>query len=91
LDRKYPANAGAVEDFELLCISKHNFLNSITENNTFSIKIIQILAHRLHYKSIMAGEISTQDSKHPVLQLIDYSISSLDFKKDTNGSCIDLT
>jgi hypothetical protein len=81
LDRKYPVNDGAVENFELLCISKNNFLNSITENNTFSIKIIQILAQRLHYKSIMAGEIWTQDSKHPVLQLIDYSISSLNSKK----------
>jgi hypothetical protein len=25
LDRTYPANAEAVEDSELLCISKHNF------------------------------------------------------------------
>jgi CRP-like cAMP-binding protein len=91
LDRTYPANAEAVEDSELLCISKHNFLKLITENAAVSIKIIEILAQRLHYKSVMAAEISTHDSEHRLLQLFDYSISYLNFKKDINGYYIDLT
>jgi CRP-like cAMP-binding protein len=91
LDRTYPANAAAVEDSELLCISKNNFLKLITENAAVSIKIIEILAQRLHYKSVMAAEISTHDSEHRLLQLFDYSISYLNFKKDINGYYIDLT
>lgn len=91
LDRTYPANAEAVEDSELLCISKNNFLKLINENPAVSIKIIEILAQRLHYKSVMAAEISTHDSEHRLLQLFDYSISYLNFKKDINGYYIDLT
>jgi CRP-like cAMP-binding protein len=91
LDRTYPASAEAVEDSELLCISKHNFLKLITENAAVSIKIIEILAQRLHYKSVMAAEISTHDSEHRLLQLFDYSISYLNFKKNINGYYIDLT
>ncbi|SDZ86363.1 cAMP-binding domain of CRP or a regulatory subunit of cAMP-dependent protein kinases [Flavobacterium gillisiae] len=91
LDRTYPANAEAVEDSELLCISKNNFLKLITENPAISINIIEILAQRLHYKSVMAAEISTHDSEHRLLQLFDYSISYLNFKKDNNGYAIDLT
>jgi CRP-like cAMP-binding protein len=64
LDRTYPANAEAVEDSELLCISKNNFLKLINENPAVSIKIIEVLAQRLHYKSVMAAEISTHDSEH---------------------------
>jgi CRP-like cAMP-binding protein len=65
----YPANTEATEDSELLCISKHNFLKLITENATISIKIIQILSQCLHYKAVMAAEISTQDSEHRLLLL----------------------
>jgi CRP-like cAMP-binding protein len=65
------ANTEATEDSELLCISKHNFLKLITENATISIKIIQILSQCLHYKAVMAAEISTQDSEHRLLLLFD--------------------
>jgi CRP-like cAMP-binding protein len=64
----------------MLCISKHNFLKLITENATISIKIIQILSQCLHYKAVMAAEISTQDSEH---RLLNYLIIQLhiNFKK----------
>lgn len=91
LDRTYPANAEATEYSELLCISKNNFLKLITENHDVSIKIIENLAQRLHYKSVMAAEISTHDSEHRLLQLFDYSIAYFNFKKDKNGYYIDLT
>ncbi|WP_414000030.1 Crp/Fnr family transcriptional regulator [Flavobacterium sp. W1B] len=91
LDRTYPANAEAIEDVELLSISKDNFRKLIAENPAVSIKIIENLAQRLHYKSVMAAEISTQDSEHRLLQLFDYSITYFNFKKDKNGYHIDLT
>ena len=91
LDRTYPANAEAVEDSEILCISKIDFLKLMVENPSVSITIIEILAQRLHYKSVMAAEISTHDSEHRLLQLFDYSISYFNFQKDINGYAIDLT
>ncbi len=91
LNRAYPANAIAVEDTELLCISKDNFMNLLNENPTVSLKVIENLAQRLHYKSVMAAEISTHEPEHRVLRLIDYSISYFNFKEDKNGHRIDLT
>ena len=91
LDRTYPANAEATEDSELLCISKENFLKLMFENPSVSIKIIEILAQRLHYKSVMAAEISTHDAEHRLLQLFDYSSTYFNFKKTKNGFHIDLT
>lgn len=91
LDRTYPANAEVTEDAELLCISKTDFLKLIFENPSVSIKIIEILAQRLHYKSVMAAEISTQDAEHRLRQLFDYSITYFDFKKTKHGFYIDLT
>ncbi|WP_035669655.1 Crp/Fnr family transcriptional regulator [Flavobacterium sp. 83] len=91
LNRPYPANAIAVEDSEILSISKDNFMKLLNENPSVSIKIIENLAQRLHYKSVMAAEISTHEPEHRVLRLIDYSIAYLNFKEDKNGYRIDLT
>ena len=91
LERTYPANAEAVEDSELVCVSKANFLKLISENPAVSIIMIENLAQRLHYKSVMAAEISTQDSEHRLLQLFDYSIAYFNFKKEKEGIHIDLT
>ena len=91
LERTYPANAEAVEDSELICVSKANFLKLMAENPEVSIIMIQNLAQRLHYKSVMAAEISTQDSEHRLLQLFDYSIAYFNFKKEQDGYHIDLT
>jgi CRP-like cAMP-binding protein len=91
LNRAYPANAIAVEDTELLCISKDNFMKLLNENPTVSLKVIENLAQRLHYKSVMAAEISTHEPEHRVLRLMDYSITYFNFKEDKNGHRIDLT
>lgn len=91
LNRPYPANAIAVEDSEILSISKDGFMKLLNENPSISIKIIENLAQRLHYKSVMAAEISTHEPEHRVLRFIDYSIAYLNFKEDKNGYRIDLT
>ena len=91
LERTYPANAEAVEEAELICVSKANFLQLMAENPEVSIIMIENLAQRLHYKSVMAAEISSQDSEHRLLQLFDYSITYFNFKKENNGFHIDLT
>lgn len=91
LNQKYPASAVAVEDAEILCISKENFMKLLNENPAISLQIIENLAQRLYYKSVMAAEISTQEPEHRVLRLIDYAISNFNFKKDANGYLINFT
>ena len=91
LNQNYPANAIAVEDSEVLLLSKNNFIKLLEENPFVSIKIIQNLAQRLYYKSVMAAEMSTQEPEHRVLKLMDHGIAYFNFKKDENGYLINFT
>lgn len=91
LNQKYPANAIAVEDTEIFVLPKANFMKLLEENPKISIKIIENLAQRLYYKSVMAAEISTQEPEHRVLKLIDHGIVYFNFKKDKNGYLINFT
>jgi CRP-like cAMP-binding protein len=91
LNQNYPANAIAVEDSEILVLSKNNFMKLLEENPAISLKIIENLAQRLYYKSVMAAEMSTQEPEHRVLKLIDHGIAFFNFKKDANGYLINFT
>jgi CRP-like cAMP-binding protein len=91
LNQKYPANAIAVEDSQLLLLSKINFMKLLEENPVISLKIIENLAQRLYYKSVMAAEMSTQEPEHRVLKLMDHGIAYFNFKKDANGYLINFT
>jgi len=91
LNQKYPASAVAVEDAEILSLPKSNFMKLLEENPVISLKIIENLAQRLYYKSVMAAEMSTQEPEHRVLKLIDHGITYFNFKKDQNGYLINFT
>lgn len=91
LNQNYPANAIAVDDSEILLLPKNNFLKLLEENPAISLKIIENLAQRLYYKSVMAAEMSTQEPEHRVLKLIDHGIAYFNFKKDANGYLINFT
>jgi CRP-like cAMP-binding protein len=91
LNQNYPANAIAVDDSEIFLLPKNNFLKLLEENAVISLKIIENLAQRLYYKSVMAAEMSTQEPEHRVLKLIDHGIAYFNFKKDTNGFLINFT
>lgn len=91
LNQKYPANAIAVENAEIFILPKENFLKLLEENPNVSIKIIENLAQRLYYKSVIAAEISTHEPEHRVLKLIDHGIAYFNFQKDSNGYLINFT
>ena len=91
MNQKYPANAIAVDDSEILLLPKSNFMKLLEENPAISIKIIENLAQRLYYKSVMAAEMSTQEPEHRVLKLIDHGIAYFNFKKNENGYLINFT
>ncbi|WP_374174859.1 Crp/Fnr family transcriptional regulator [Flavobacterium tructae] len=91
LNQKYPANAIAVEDSEILLLDRNSFMKLLVENPDISLKIIENLAQRLYYKSVMAAEMSTQEPEHRILKLIDHGIAYFNFKKDANGYLINFT
>ncbi|KFF06898.1 Crp/Fnr family transcriptional regulator [Flavobacterium reichenbachii] len=91
LNQKYPASAVSVEDSQILFLPKTNFMKMLEENASISIKIIENLAQRLYYKSVMAAEMSTHEPEHRVLKLIDHGIEYFNFKKDANGYLINFT
>lgn len=91
LNQKYPANAIAVENTEIFILPKENFMRLLEENPKVSIQIIENLAQRLYYKSVMAAEISTHEPEHRVLKLIDHGIAYFNFQKDKNGYLINFT
>ena len=91
LNQSYPANAITVEASEVLVLTKSNFMKLLEENPGVSIKIIENLAQRLYYKSVMAAEMSTQEPEHRILKLIDYGIAYFNFEKNENGHLINFT
>jgi CRP-like cAMP-binding protein len=72
IDEKYPANAEALTDVELLALPKEAFFEMQRQHPETAIAISKRLATRLYYKAIMASEISSHDPEHRLLKLIDY-------------------
>lgn len=69
---KYPANAEAISDAEVLQLPKEHFLDLLTSNPKVHLKITETLAKRLFYKAIMVSEISSQEPEHRILRILDY-------------------
>lgn len=71
-DLTYPASAIASSDCTLIKLAKDKFLNLLLANPEISISICEGLAKRLHYKAVMASEISSQDPEHRIMTLLKY-------------------
>ncbi len=96
---KYPANAEAISDSEVLQLHKTCFLELLTSHPDIHLKITETLAQRLFYKAMMASEISSQEPEHRILRILDYLKrhvhnieGKFDFKVDlTRQQIADLT
>ncbi|HSI69100.1 MAG TPA: Crp/Fnr family transcriptional regulator [Gillisia sp.] len=71
-DVKYPANAEAIIDSEVLQLHKSQFLELLASHPDVHLKMTQTLAKRLFYKAIMVSEISSQEPEHRILRILDY-------------------
>lgn len=71
-DFGYPANAVTINKTILLRLRKEAFLQLLESNPNVALQFMKNLGERLNYKAIMAAEISTQESGHRILTLIDY-------------------
>jgi len=71
-DVKYPANAEALTDVEILRIDKQSFIKLLERHPDQHLKVTTALASRLYYKAIMASELSSQEPEHRILRILDY-------------------
>lgn len=69
---RYPANAIATTSSKIIQLDKKAFLQLLIAHPEIHLKITEALATRLHYKAIMAPEISSQEPEHRVLRILDY-------------------
>jgi|SRR5690606_33737642 len=69
---KYPANAEATSEAEVLQLHKERFLELLTLHPDIHLKITETLAKRLFYKAIIMSEISSQEPEHRILRILDY-------------------
>ena len=72
IDVKYPANAVALSAVTVLVLPKIKLLKLLCEHPEIHLNITKSLAKRLHYKAIIASEISSHDPEHRVLRFLDY-------------------
>ena len=72
IDVKYPANAEALTDTNILILPKKKLFNLLYKNPEIHLNITKSLAKRLYYKAIIASEISSHEPEHRVLRFLDY-------------------
>lgn len=71
-DFGYPARAVALTDCTIWKVPKHRFMKMLTDYPEVHLKLTSSIASRLYYKSLMASEISNEDSSHRILKLLKY-------------------
>lgn len=71
-DVKYPANAEAITDSEVIQLHKSQFFALLEAHPSIHFKMTETLAKRLFYKAIMVSEISSQEPEHRILRILDY-------------------
>lgn len=71
-DVKYPANAEALSDSEVIQLHKSQFLELLASHPDVHLRMTETLAKRLFYKAIMVSEISSQEPEHRILRILDY-------------------
>jgi len=72
VDINYPANAMTLSKCTILVLPKKQLLTLLFQHPDVHLEITKNLAKRLHYKAIIASEISSQEPEHRVLRFMDY-------------------
>jgi len=84
IDEPYPASAVANEDCVLIRITSQNFIHLLKEYPDIHLRFTQVLAKRLHNKSVMSKEISSHGPVHRIntlLQMLKKNINPVNPEK----------
>jgi CRP-like cAMP-binding protein len=72
IDSPYPCNAYTTADSILFKLEKSAFLQLLQENPDAHLEFSKTICDRLHFKAIMAAELSYNEPEHRILTFIDY-------------------
>jgi CRP-like cAMP-binding protein len=72
IDSPYPCNAYTTADSVIYKLEKSAFLKLLKENPEEHLAFSTTICDRLHFKAIMAAEISYNEPEHRIITFIDY-------------------
>lgn len=72
MDKKYPMNAIALNQCEVLSLKKEKFLSLLTENPKLCFDMNKWLSQNLYFKQIMAQNMSSQSPTLKLKTLMEY-------------------
>ncbi|MES2828873.1 MAG: Crp/Fnr family transcriptional regulator [Bacteroidota bacterium] len=77
LDKPYLASTVAIQDAEIIPVTKEAFFKFLENEHSFSLKLIQDLSARLFYKSMMLEELANEQAEHRVNTVINYLLNDI--------------
>ncbi|MEJ7557912.1 MAG: Crp/Fnr family transcriptional regulator [Pedobacter sp.] len=70
LNKPYLAYTIAIQDSEIISVSKTEFFDFLESDRAFSLRLILTLSDRLFYKSMMLEELANEHADHRVKTLL---------------------
>lgn len=87
----YPGSAMALSDIELWQLPKEGFYQLINDHPKIHFDITRQIANRLHYKAMMAQEISHEAPRHRIMRLLNYLKHNIYEKSEKFDYQVELT
>ncbi len=87
----YPGSAIALKDVEVWQLPKAGFYQLINDYPKILFEITRQIANRLHYKAMMAQEISHEAPRHRIMRLLNYLKNDIYKKTEKYTYQVELT
>ena len=78
LNKPYLAYTIALQEAEIIPVSKDAFFEMLTSNSAFSLTLIETLSDRLFYKSMMLEELANEHAEHRIATLLNHLLRDLE-------------
>lgn len=89
--KTYPTNCVALTNTELWQLSEKNFLRLLNNNQSIHFLISKNLANRFYYKSMIAKEVSFENSEHRIITLLMYLKHFIYNSKEPFEYCVEFS
>lgn len=78
LNKPYLAYTIAIQDAEIIEVSKVDFFDFLESDSDFSKRLIVNLSQRLFYKSMMLEELANEQADHRIATLLKYLLKDIE-------------
>lgn len=84
LNKPYLAYTIAIQDAEIIAVSKSDFFDFLESDSDFSKRLIINLSQRLFYKSMMLEELANEQADHRIATLLKYLLKDIEPGRELN-------